>query len=143
VLIAVYASSIGTHFVLQSGDDFAYASTTVDLSQGSPLVHHLASPAYCSWLVPTNDVPGACASKYPVGLSLLLVPFFLVAGYRGLFFLDPLMGALGVLAIHRLSWHLTRRRSVAALAAALLATLPSVIGSASGIDSDISSLTLG
>jgi hypothetical protein len=61
----------------------------------------------------------------PAGVSLMLVPLYLAGELRGLFALGPLMAALGVVALYGLAWrYLTERRSVALLAAALLATLP-------------------
>jgi hypothetical protein len=137
-----YAAGTGPGFVLTSGDDFAYASAAIDLADRCSLIHRFDSPAFGAEYVHIPGSPDAYASQYPLGVSLLLVPFYLAGGYCALFVLSPLMAVLGVVVLYHLAWQLTQRRSVALLAAALLASLPAVVFLASGIDSDMPSLTL-
>jgi hypothetical protein len=144
VLVALgvwYAADVGPGFALTSSDDFAYASATVDLDQGASLVHHFDSPAFSSPYNPIDGKPGEYASKYPLGVSFLLVPFYLVGGFRALFALGPLMAVLGVAALYDLTLQLTRRRPVALVAAALLALLPPIAAQASVVGSDLPSMT--
>lgn len=143
-LVAWYAATLGSGFVLTSGDDFSYASAAIDLDQGgASLVHRFDSLALSEHYVPILGQPGAYASKYPLGLSLLLVPFHRLAGYRGLFALTPLMAVLGVAAAYALVWQVTRRRAVALIAAALVATQPLLVFNAGAIGSDVTSMALG
>jgi hypothetical protein len=141
LLGAWYAIGVGRGFALTTADDFGYASVTVGLSRGTPLVHQLDSPAFASQLVPVDGHPGAYASKFPFGTSLLLVPFYLAGGFRALFALGPLLAVLGVVALYDLARQLARQRSTALLAGGLAATLPPLVMFASDIGSDLTSLT--
>ena len=139
---AWYAAGIGSGSPLTSGDDYFYAASAVDIATGASLVHRFDSPALAYLYVPISDRPGLYASKYPLGVSVLLAPFYLVFGYHGLFALGPIAGALGVLATYLLASQMTAHRGVSLFAAAMLTGLPVVVSSASGIGSDLPSLTV-
>ncbi|MEQ1757412.1 MAG: glycosyltransferase family 39 protein [Vicinamibacterales bacterium] len=141
VLLAWYTLGVGPT-VFTSGDDVAYATTAIDIATRAPLVHQLESPAFGTHFVALTRVPNGYAPKTPLGTSLLLVPFYLVAGMRGLFMLGPLMGVLGVAALFDLTRQLTGRRRPAWIAAALLASVPPLVAHAAVIGSDVASLTI-
>jgi dolichyl-phosphate-mannose-protein mannosyltransferase len=126
--------------VLTSGDDYAYAAAAVDIATGTSLVHHFDSPILNSQYVAAPGEPGAYASKYPPGVSLLLVPLYLLGGFPAFFWLSPLMGVLGVYALYRLALQVTGDRAISLFATSILATLPAVVFIASCIGSDLPSL---
>ena len=141
-LAAGYSYGVGRRVVLTTGDDFAYASAAIDLAEGTSLVHHYESRALATRYIPIDGRPGAYASKYPLGLSLLLVPFYLVGGFAAMWALGPVTGVLSVVATYDVAWQLARRRDVALVAAALVATVPAVVMRAGTLMSDLPAMTL-
>lgn len=140
-LLAWYTLGIG-QTVFTSGDDVAYATTAIALATRAPLVHQLESPAFGTHFVALTTAAGLYAPKTPLGTSLLLVPFYVVAGVPGLFMLGPLMGVIGVAALFSLARQITGRSRPAWIAAALLASVPPVVANTSVIGSDVPSMAI-
>jgi hypothetical protein len=110
----------------RTGDDFAYASAALDLAEGTSLVHHYESPGSHAVHLDRRP-PGAYASRYPLGLSLLLVPFYLLGGFAAMWALGPSWACSAWSPPTTIAWQLARRRDVALVAAALVATVPAVV----------------
>ncbi len=113
-------------YFYSSPDEYYYIFTAIRMAEGGAITIPLASPLLRRWFVPTV-YSNHYISPYPIGLSVLLALFYIMGGYRFMFFLNGIVGILTVIMTYFTAFEISKNRVCSLLSALLLGIMPPVV----------------